>query len=434
MFVQSLEKISQKIATSKDKAKGYKLLENKILNSPALKTQFEIYTTLKEKANKVFDNREFNKLATELKEKANKFSSATVKAEIKSLLEYFNVNPVTVKNTVMDSAINLNEKALRRVVFNDKKIVLAETYKNIIRKENEDDLRKQFQIVNFLSEAMGDKKRKTFIKESLKSLLAERYTDYNSCAKKLYKLRTLTESILNKNIIVEGKKSLKEDEEDGIDSEKIAQYGGGKKALLASKTFLKNIEVSVPEMYKKPEKIIIDFKIDIYPVGATAGAAQTSNIKARMAVQKLERLFVNATIYQSNRTNYFDPVGTIWEVGRIHTQPKVGKKYDVTVTVYLNTNTENETVNTWEDYKKVVSEMLTEFNALLPDFMKLSKNVLTPEAQKQSLKNAEGLSKLDKEQQSNEYGLINRDLIKKVKGGQEEDEAESRIDDFSGAF
>ena len=43
MFVQAFEQISKKLAKSAKKEQGYKILEKKIMESPVLKSHFEVY-------------------------------------------------------------------------------------------------------------------------------------------------------------------------------------------------------------------------------------------------------------------------------------------------------------------------------------------------------------------------------------------------------
>ncbi|MEO6301775.1 MAG: hypothetical protein ABIP51_01255 [Bacteroidia bacterium] len=424
MFVQAFEQISKKLAKSTKKDQGYTILEKKIMDSPVLKSHFEIYNDLKEKTNTIGTSSQFKSFFSTLTEKVNKIDIKEVNKEVKALLEYFNINPTSIKETTMDKAMSLNEFAIRKVVINEKLNILSETFKHIIKEENEYDLRRNFQIVNFLSESFSDKTRKTFFKESLRSLLEERYKDYGSCVKKLYKLRILAEEVLREDDF--------ENDEEGEEEEK-AKLGGTKTAKLTDLSYLKKPTVEIVN-WKQPSKVVINFNIPIYPTGAVQTATQTTNLKTRTVVQRLERHFVNLTIYQKNRTNLFNPVGTIWDVGNLHSQPKVGAENKVSVSIYLNTNSENDGVNTMEMFVKAVNQMLIEFNDMLPDLMGPFARVLTSDAQKQDIKSTKGLDKRQKIDLANRHGEIDRNLIKRKKGGLDIDDESDIIDDFGDMF
>ena len=240
MFVQALEQISKKISKSNQKEQGYKILERKIFKSPNLKSQFEIFCDLKENSKKISSKNKFKVFFESLKEKTKNIDPKVNSEEVKKLLEYFNIDPNTIKETIMDKAVLLNENAVRSIVIDTKKELLAESFKRIIKKEDENELRKNFQVLNFLSESFSDKKRKSFFKESLRSLLEERYKDYNSCVKKLYKLRVLAENL------------IREAWDD--DEETKSEFGGGKKVRIKDMNYVKDISIQVPEMWKKTTK------------------------------------------------------------------------------------------------------------------------------------------------------------------------------------
>ena len=419
MFVQAFEQISKKLSKSAKKVEGYKILEKKILDSPVLKSHFEVYNDLKENTNTIANTSQFKNFFLTLTEKVNKIDIKEVNKEVKALLEFFNINPSSIKETIMDKAMILNEVAVRKVVINEKKSMLSETYKHIIKEENEFELRKEFQIINYISESISNGKRKLFLKESLRSLLEERYKDYKSCVKKLYKLRVLADELITEAI----------DDESEIKSE----HGGGKKTTMKDLSYIKSIDIIVPEMYKKPEKIILSFYIPVYPIGATMSASTTSAIRIREKLNRIERAFINSAIYAKGKTNLFNPVGTIWQVS-LKMQSKPGSKQNAGVDIYLNTNIENEGTNTWEMFKQGATEILKDLNDMLPDLLGDMASVLTPENQKSSLTAVKGLSKSEKAELAHRNGDVDRDLIKKKIGGENYDDSETRVDDFADMF
>lgn len=413
MFTSSFEQIKKKITKSKFRKQGYKILERKIFESPILKSQFGLFVFLKENEGKI-KAKDLANFVTKLNE-TKKYSKEEIKKEVVGLLEYFNIHPKSIKISEMDKAVNLEEKAIRRIVGDNSKSLIKQTYKNIVLNEDDDSLRKQFRIIKFLTESTTDK-RKKFINESLNSLIEARYVNYSKCVSNLYKLRMLTE-----------------DKFDDGEEQTKSKYGGAKKVSFSDLTYLKRIEVVTPEKFLKPEKVIITFRLDVFPIGATQMAVRTSNLRTKQSLNRLERVFVNSTIYNKNRTNLFNPVGTIWDV-MLNEQPKVGETSTGRISIYLNTSAEHENVNTWEDLSKAAYQMLKEFDAVLPELLGDNAKVLTKTAQIESIKIAKGLSTKERKRQDNFNGLVDRNLIKNKILKKQNDEFETRVDDFSGAF
>jgi|GEM_PF-3876903 len=378
MLYESFNQVSKKIKTLKKQEEAYKILESKILTSPQLKSYFEAITILQENAGKVKTSKRYNEIKEEIKAKNIDFSE--VKKQSNSLLEYFNVSKIN-KESKFDKAIEtLNFK---EILLNEAAIIRKSIFKGLLNEDinNELEIKKQFQIIKFIAN-----KKKEMVMGSLRGLLEERYTNYNSFIKKLYRLREAVEDM----------------EDDGKEySEAIADL-----------PHIKKIKITASDKVN-PGKIIISFSIPIYPIGTTRSQAITSSLNVGNKLNRLERTFVNSTIYQKDRTNYFDPVGTIWDVS-LRQQVNPNQKIAASVSVYLNTKLDSGL--TLADYKKVVQSMLSEFSANLPQFMGDLAVNLTPEGQK------------------NKYqGDVNRALIMKHLNGKDSAESE-RIDDFGGYF
>ena len=378
MLYESFNQVSKKIKTLKKQEEAYKILESKILTSPQLKSYFEAITILQENAGKVKTSKRYNEIKEEIKAKNIDFSE--VKKQSNSLLEYFNVSKIN-KESKFDKAIEtLNFK---EILLNEAAIIRKSIFKGLLNEDinNELEIKKQFQIIKFIAN-----KKKEMVMGSLRGLLEERYTNYNSFIKKLYRLREAVEDM----------------EDDGKEySEAIADL-----------PHIKKIKITASDKVN-PGKIIISFSVPIYPIGTTRSQAITSSLNVGNKLNRLERTFVNSTIYQKDRTNYFDPVGTIWDVS-LRQQVNPNQKIAASVSVYLNTKLDSGL--TLADYKKVVQSMLSEFSANLPQFMGDLAVNLTPEGQK------------------NKYqGDVNRALIMKHLNGKDSAESE-RIDDFGGYF
>lgn len=433
MFVQAIEQISLKIANSPKRLQGYKILERKIMESEVLKNQLEIYTILKENAELLTESKEYQEFYDILKEKCITFKEEDINNEIKSLLEYFNINPLNVKKTVMDSAMRLNEVSIKDIVMNTKKRQLAEQFKRLIKKPDEEQVRTHFRVVNQLCKAVMDPKKKEFIKESLKTLLEERYKDFPSCMKKLYNLRRITENILESYQPSKVVKKLHEKGavataparvEDEIakfygEDELTAKYGRGTstgKGHFKDFPYIKNIVMGTPSMSKRPEQLTIEFDIPCYPFGMSFTSNWTILRSALQTVQRLERSFVNNTVYKGGKQDYFEMVGTVMTADLKKQKLRPGETTVIQVTVHLNTNEKNRDTNNLQVYYKQAYEMLKGFNEVLPELMGRYAAVLTPEAEKAAVKKMKTLSKAERLQMAKQDGDLDVDGNKRQGG------------------
>jgi hypothetical protein len=350
MFVQALEAISKKIAKSKQKDQGYKILESKIMNSPVLKAQFEIFTDLRENAQKISSRTEYTSFYKTLTEKVNKIDASKLKKEITSLLEYFNINPRKMAITTMDNAMSLNENAVKRVVIDQDKKMIQEHYKSIIKKNNDIELMKEFQILGIFARGVRADKKK-FIDASIEALKEEKYIDYSSCVKKLYKLRILTEALLE----AEKNKTFSIPELNHIASEK--SFG----------------RVSVDE--GEVTSVFLKLWIPVYYNGTQTKHTWTAAGKTIGAFEKMETTFVNQFIIKSGRKKMFIPSSINWKViGR--EQARIGVPNIIRIEVIIPTNPGVS------DIKAVVAEansIVTEFDNSLPSLLGDMKDVLSPD-------------------------------------------------------
>lgn len=439
MFSSGLKSIYKKINSIKDKSKqneAFNYLENQLLSNPYIKHQFELLNSLKGKQGRITTQESFDQFVKGLREKHVSFlkenngaSQLTIWKENKKLFEYFNINSKEINLDEFDVALDiystakgLNEGIIKNIVKKTinsdlklKKKDLKENFSRLKVKENPLSLNQQFEIINFLSECMQSTQKK-FIQTSLRSLKEEQYKNYGSCVEKLYKLRLLTEKTVS----------------DYEDDAEVGQYGGGKRVRFQDLKYIKRIEVSTPINYQRPEKIILNFRIPVYPIGGTRNAAMTSSLRIKDKINKLERIFVNSTIYQKNRTKYFDPVGTIWEVS-LREQVTPGQKTEARVTCYISTAKESEGTITWDQYKDLSYSLLKEFDKMLPSAMGNFVDVLSPSVQKDELKATKGLTQKDKLAYASKNGQVDVDLLRRKTGAGTED-YENRSDDFGGIF
>lgn len=439
MFSAGLKSIYKKINSIKDKVKqneAFNYLENQLISNPYIKHQFELLSTLKEKQGRITTQDSFNSFVKGLRQKHASFltenkdaSQLTVWKENKRLFEYFNINSKELNLDEYDVALDiystakgLNEGIIKTLVKKSvdsdlklKKKNLKESFSRLKVKENALSLNQQFNIINFLSECMQITQKK-FTQSSLHSLKEERYKNYGNCVEKTFKLRLLCEKTIS----------------DYVDEDEVGQYGGGKRVKVQDLKYIKRIEISTPVNWQRPEKIILNFRIPVYPIGATRNAAITSALRIKSKINKLERIFVNSSIYQKNKTKYFDPVGTIWEVS-LREQVTPGQAIEARVTCYISTAKEAEGKISWDQYKTLSYELLKDFDKILPQAMGNFIDVLTPHVQKDEIKNTKGLSQKDKLAYASRNGQVDVDLLRRKTGSGGED-YENRSDNFSGPF
>lgn len=447
MFASGIKAIYKKILGMESPAKkkdAYNYLESQITTNPFLKHQFESMENIKANKNSLVSQKQIAAFIKNVKErnsqfiKENKVSHLGFWKANKELFEYFNINIKDIPVTPMDTAIDvyatsksLNEAAIKHLVFKKsekkaeilsekqdfrKKIeIIKESFVNLIAQEDKRKLKTNFKIINFLSECMPTNKKK-MVQESALTLYEEqkKKSNFKKCAEKLFKLRLITEKIIKEATTAVDV----EDEIDTFYKDKDAavraNYGGGKLVKLQDLKYIKRIEISTPSGYKRPEKIIIDFKIPFYPQGLTRSAAITSAIKIKRKLVGLERIFLNTCIYQKGRTNLFDPVGTIWDVDMLE-QAKKGKVSFAKLSIYLTANSKNADVNTWDTLVKGAYDTLKDFNKVLPELLGELDSTLTPENQ-------------------NKSGQINRALISKYLHKDKSQDTAAINDDFGGMF
>ena len=104
-----------------------------------------------------------------------------------------------------------------------------------------------------------------------------------------------------------------------------------------------------------------------------------TGIKIKLKLLRMERVFLNLFIYQKERTNLFNPVGSIWDVDML-SQISFNKPTKAKVTLYIRTNEKNLDVNQWQDYVNGAYAVLKDFDANLFDLMGDLNASLTPHA------------------------------------------------------
>ena len=387
--------VLKKLAKNKDE-NSLKSLTEKLEKNPIYKHQFDILNFVRE--SKIENNEDLNNLVKTIVRKNHKFikekkvTHIDVWKENKKLLEFYNISSLEVIPNVLDKAIDLNinkglnESALRSF-FKDKiketkeftkKELIQENFNYIYKYDDKHQFKTNMSIIQFLSENINDKD-KIFINESLNKIKATYKNKFKESVGNLYKLRLLTEKFL-KEFHLEDEEDFEEFGDEEPDEPKTSP---GKKLSLKDLKYIKRITVETPKNFQNPSQIIISFKIPFYPVGGYYSDLKKSAIHIKNRLTKFRRSFINLFIYQKDRTNLFDPIGTIWDVTMRDTSGfKFNKEVPGRVRIFLHTNKKEG--NTWDNYWKASYAMIKEFDNMLSDLFPDELNI---EAQKAAVQN-----------------------------------------------
>lgn len=346
------------------------------------------------------------------------------------------LNEGTIKQLLTKKAIKTKKSdsfLTEKKNFKEKVNLLKESFISLNQRKDMGGLKKKFQIINFLSESMPTK-TKNLTRASLKTLVQEAKTKgvNKTLVEKTMKLAVIAEKHLQRNLTEAGpgvrydydkadfskepesKKQLSaykkmQDEINNFYKAKKADSkkapvstttarvkgkpataapadkpttgnGPGKRVSMPDLKYLKKIEISAPSSYRRPGQMMFSFKVPLYPNGYPKdNAIKTTAIQLMLKFLRMEKPFINACIYQKDRTNIFDPSGIIWEGGvstlqygksKIEAlQNGTGKPLYGSINVYIKTNQENLDSNSWEDILKSSQDIMRDMDKVLPELM-----------------------------------------------------------------
>jgi len=327
--------------------------------------------------------------------KKNQLTSNSFKNENNKLLEAFDISIIgKYIPTKLDLALDLSisakenkkllESYLNTMSNNTKKLLkeskenklsfLNERFSNILSKE---ELINQTKIIEFLSEKF-DNKNKEFINESISKI--DRESLNIKSIQKTHDLRLLVE-----NLLLE----FQTDDEE-TDEAVVKRTSGSKVSVLTDLKYIKGIKILTPYNWKSPDKIEIKFQIPVYPVGAYYVDIVESALKVKRKLDRFHRSFINLFIYQKERTGYFEPTESIWDVLIRTNGIKPGSAVNAKLDIYLNVNKKGN--YSFSDLEKEAYKLLKDFDRFLPIMFE---DELTDKFQKLAMKSkdAEGRSR-----------------------------------------
>lgn len=390
MFSSGLKAIYKKIEAIKDKEKqneAYNYLESKLLNNPYIKHQFDLLQSIKANTNKITTQESFDSFVKGIKEKNKTFikenkdvSPLKIWKENKSLFEYFNINHKEIPFDKYDAAIDIyatgksmNEALVKQLVkkklseslLRTKELLTEEKF--LLTEDNIDlSLDRQFQIINFLTECMPTQNatKKTFIKESL----------YASIKFEPFKRKEIQNKL---QLLLE------------------AELGKGNAFPIPGCKYIH----PVGSLSIEGNRIRLTFFVPIYPIGAGRSILMyyLINVNKKLKAGRLQRVFVNSTIYQRNKTQYFNPADeTSFTAGirkqisteDLKAQLKANHRFEqlARFNFYTTINSDLLSLDA-KSLRKVLetqaADMLKGFDSALPSILEEYAESLTADAQKE---------------------------------------------------
>ena len=415
-FASIYNLISEKIKGNKESKEK---LDKFINENKVLKHQLETMNLLQTSASIIGEVNKVKELAKQIVAsnqtfiKGNKIDKHSMIKANKKLLEYFNINPSLVKSCDLDFAIDmadsrknnlylvesyLKEQSKKSLLESKAVKVLTslrESFDYIKTSKSVSDFQTQSKIVKFLSEGL-DKKNQEFINESLKKL-DESFKQKDSVSvEKLYDLRLLTETLL---------KEFQTDDED----KPIKKQSGSKSLVLPDLKYIKQIRIIAPYNWKSPDKLELRFTVPTYPVGAYYADIVESALKIKKKLDRFQRSFVNLFIYQKEKTSFFEPTDTIWDVLMRTNGIKPDVPVNAKISFYVNINKKES--HSFDELTKQAYKLLKDFDKFLPI---LFEDELTNKFQKLAIsqKEKEGGGRVRRKRNSNP--------LKKQNQGQED--------------
>lgn len=403
MFDSLLQQIYKKIATIKDSGVQKKVkakLTESLLSNKVYKHQLENITIFTEAKDKVAAKKRIDERNNSFKQN-NKVCCCQVGKENQKLAEFYNINIKGLKKNKLDEAIEFKSE---KKPVNTKKSIIKEKFQSIANRGDKKDLTTQLSIIQFLSSGLKESTDKKFIFTSLSKLRTLRESknpkSLFEATNKTYQLRLLIEKL------------IKEYQKIDTDTE---DKSTGKKSKLTDLTYIKDFWVEFPYNSLDPEKLVISFKIPVYPHGAHLSDLVQEVRGIKKSIDKLERPFLNTIVYGTEFEGLFNPVGTIWDSSIRETLIKPGSALSYDVDIYLNTS-DNSTASAG-DYTKAIHEMFKQFEVMLRDTVG---EVLDRASQKAALSQSKSLGS------------------RKSKYGERKDDdkqlTNDLTDDFGGAF
>lgn len=414
IFSTGLNKIYETISkqTVQEQKKLYSQLENKLLENKILAYKFNLLEAIQSKKGK-FNNEVADKFISYLKNKHESFlkennSVALFYKEEKKLFEFFNINQKDVTSNKLDLIINkkdnrLNEAVIKEYIINPKSMSGKETIlerKDRIKEKfmdmkldlNESALERQLRHINILS-SMLDAQNKKLVRQSIKTIQENIFSNLGTAINKGYKLRILTEKLLREYTPDDDVYNMATDKE-WDEREKLP----GKNSKLGDIGIFKNVIVNIPKG-SSSHAVEVSFSLPIYPTSATMANLMVESRRLDKMFLDLKNKFQRNVMYSAN-LRLLTPVNLNWDVkvGGKNNNPQspsdiTGKQIakqgfysvnvDFEVIIFINKKSNDFA------YENEVELIMEHFSEFLQNYNEIS-DVMSPEIQKENLSTATG--------------------------------------------
>lgn len=309
--------------------KGFSILENKILKTPALTKQYTIFNTLKD-SKRGLTEEESQNLILFVERYCSKLNYADLDKANREFAKYFNVDTKTLKNQPLDEAIDnlirfntggtvilsegtkyrktlltyLTEKVETKktvkevetnpffnvikpsLVFeavaksvNDKYKALNKTERQIleaIRSENPSKLEPKLQIIEAMAKHLTSKEKGEMLASSVNELRSKLQTEsIDKSAYKVFELRKVAAKLHE------------------------GEYGAGYAKKLKNLNYIQNIQFGCFDDRDRPETVILRFTVSLYPLASTYMDYNRAAKDLDKRLSRISRSATNQTIFQS---------------------------------------------------------------------------------------------------------------------------------------
>ena len=414
IFSTGLKKIYESIGkqAQPEQKKLYSQLESKLLENKILAYKFDLLESIQSKKGK-FNSEVADKFISFLKNKHESFlkennSVALFYKEEKKLFEFFNINQKDVTPEKLDLIVNkkdnaLNETIIKEYITNPKSMSGKQTIlekKDRIKEKfidmkldlNEQALNRQLRHMNILSDMLDPKNRK-LVKQSIRTIQENVFSNMSMAIDKGYKLRILTEKLLREYTPDDDVYNIATDKEWNAREDMP-----GKNSKLGDIGVFKNVIINIPKGANS-HAIELYFSLPIYPTSATMANLMVESRKLDKVFFDLKNKFQRNVMYNAN-LRLLTPVNLNWDVkvGGKNNNPQspsdaTGKQIaqkgyysvdvDFEIVIFINKKSNDFA------YENEVELIMEHFSEFIQNYDVLS-DVMTPDVQKGNLASATG--------------------------------------------
>lgn len=385
-FTKGINKIYETIRKQPENKREaiFESFKKDMVSSKGLALKFSLIESVKKYAGKLseeqaeqfitFLNKKFNKqlnegyfFAAEEKKLFEKYKVVTTGEDVTSydrIVSGKELNEAAIKKIV----INENKKSIKQYVIEEKSLI-KESYKDIRRNKSIPALNRQIAWINALAECLQTDD-KVMIKECVNMIKEKSITDFATAVNRTYKLKLLTKKLFKESqnqIMFEDEatdelNAINKKVETGLNAE---VNGISDIPLETQFQHLKDVTLEIPKAVGN--KLVIEFKVPIYPESFKLADRMVELKRVRAKLLNTKAALLNTFIYQKG-INIFTLHATIFDVQLTENIIDSDfKKMNYTLPAKFEIMLTAKQVLPVDEYKKVVSQFLTDFDNYLPE-------------------------------------------------------------------